>query len=249
MLSVDLNCDMGEGMSNDSALMKYISTANIACGGHAGDDDSIRRTIEMALENGVAIGAHPSYNDKENFGRIEWLEKNLSFEQLKRDLIRQLTKFSAICDEFGIKVHHVKPHGALYNRAAKDREVAELIAAVMLELNYPRLLYGLSGSPQETITDGFGIRFVKEVFSDRTYQTDGSLTPRSVKGALIEDSDTSIRQVLAMVKAGTVKSLDGIEIAVKAETICIHSDGSQALDFAINLRSTLEREGVVVEAP
>lgn len=249
MLKIDLNCDLGEGMSNDSALMTWISSANIACGGHAGDDDSMRRTIEMALENGVAIGAHPSYIDKANFGRIDCLEKNLSLEQLKKDLIIQLTKFSSICDEFGIAVHHVKPHGALYNRVAKDREVAELIAAVMLELNYPRLLYGLSGSSQQGITIGSGIRFVKEVFSDRTYQTDGSLTPRSVKGALIEDSDTSIRQVLGMVKAGTVKSLDGVEIAVKAETICIHSDGSQALDFAINLRSALEREGVVVEAP
>ncbi len=236
-------------MSNDSALMTWISSANIACGGHAGDDDSMRRTIEMALENGVAIGAHPSYNDKENFGRIDWLEKNLSLEQLKKDLITQLTKFSAICDEFDITVHHVKPHGALYNRAAKDREVAELIAAVMLELNYPRLLYGLSGNPQERTTVDSGIRFVKEVFSDRTYQNDGSLTPRSVKGALIEDPETAIQQVLNMVKSNKVKSLEGQELTIRAETICIHGDGTNALVFATMLRTVLEREGVVVKRP
>ena len=249
MLSIDLNCDMGEGMEQDPLLMKYISSANIACGGHAGNSDSIKRTIELALQHKVAVGAHPSYIDKENFGRVDLLNNNYSFDKLRNDLVKQLTEFSEICRQFGITAHHVKPHGALYNRAAKDSKLAALICSIVLELGYPPVLYGLSGSEQEKITAAAGIRFVHEVFSDRTYQNDGTLTPRTSPGALIEDEETCLNQVLGIIKTNTVSTVEGQKIGIKADTLCVHGDGSHALQFASSLRSMLDREGIAVIAP
>src|SRR5882762_6659836 len=178
MLSVDLNCDMGEGMDCDAAIFPFISSANIACGYHAGDPDTMRRTVELALRHHVAIGAHPSYPDRENFGRIDILGKSLHPEEIPGMIVDQLILLQAICDEFGARLHHVKPHGALYNRAAKDAEVSHLICRAIREFDPSLLLYGLSGSAMKQAAQQCGLRFVSEVFADRTYQQDGSLTPR-----------------------------------------------------------------------
>ena len=242
MLRVDLNCDLGEGMPNDEPLMAYISSANIACGAHAGSIDTIRRTIGLAIENGLAVGAHPSYNDTANFGRVDLLDQGLSMDQLKKDIESQLEIFTKVCAEFSIRPSHIKPHGALYNRAARDEEVARLIASIVQEMDFAPLLYGLSGSIHAEIARDYGLRYIQEVFADRTYQKDGTLTPRTVKGALIENLDKSLEQVISMVGFGRVTAMDGTELAIKADSICIHGDGKNALDFARFIRSSLDRE-------
>jgi UPF0271 protein len=232
MLAIDLNCDMGEGMETDEAIFPYIRSANIACGYHAGDADTMRRTVELALRHRVAIGAHPSYPDRTNFGRVDILGKGLSLEDIPGIIVNQLIDLQAICDEFGILLHHVKPHGALYNRAARDPEVSALVCRAIREFDPSLKLYGLSGSVMKAAAEKHGLVFVNEVFADRTYQPDGSLTPRTMPGALIEDEAQSMRQVMKMVKEGKVDVAGGGEIAILAETVCLHGDGSHAVEFA-----------------
>jgi len=229
---IDLNCDMGEGMETDEAIFPYISSANISCGYHAGDADTMRRTVEMALRHHAAIGAHPSYPDRANFGRVDMLGKGVSMEEIVGLVVDQLIILQAICDEFGSRLHHVKPHGALYNRAARDFEVSALICRAIREFDPSLLLYGLSGSAMRAAADRHGLVFVSEVFADRTYQADGSLTPRTMPGAMIEDAAVSLAQVRRMVEEGKVVAVTGEEIDIVAETVCIHGDGDHAVEFA-----------------
>ena len=229
---IDLNCDMGEGMETDEAIFPYISSANISCGYHAGDADTMRRTVEMALRHHAAIGAHPSYPDRANFGRVDMLGNGVSLEEIVGLVVDQLIILQAICDEFGARLHHVKPHGALYNRAARDASVSARICRAIREFDPSLKLYGLSGSEMRTAAEHLELTFVNEVFADRTYQPDGSLTPRTESGALIEDAAQSMAQVLKMVGEGRVVSVSGQEIAIQAETICLHGDGSHAVEFA-----------------
>jgi UPF0271 protein len=214
MLSIDLNCDMGEGMDNDAAIMPFISSANIACGYHAGDVGTMRRTIGLALEHKVAIGAHPSYPDLEDFGRVDLLapcinkgKPGLRPEDLPGIISDQLRVLQKICKEYGTKLHHVKPHGALYNRAAKDAAVSALVCQAVKELDPSLLLYGLSGSVMQMEAERCDLSFVREVFADRTYREDGSLTSRSEAGALIGDSRSAVGRVLKMIREGKVPSL------------------------------------------
>jgi UPF0271 protein len=229
---IDLNCDMGEGMETDAAIFPFISSANISCGYHAGDADTMRRTVELALRHHVAIGAHPSYPDRANFGRVDMLGKGLSLDEVVGLIVDQLIILQAICDEFGARLHHVKPHGALYNRAARDASVSALICRAIREFDPSLQLYGLSGSEMRTATERHGLVFVNEVFADRTYQADGSLTPRTEPGALIEDAAQSMAQVLKMVEEGRVIASGGEEVFIQADTICLHGDGSHAVEFA-----------------
>ncbi|HVU57040.1 MAG TPA: 5-oxoprolinase subunit PxpA [Puia sp.] len=229
---IDLNCDMGEGMDTDEAIFPYISSANISCGYHAGDADTMRRTVELALRHHVAIGAHPSYPDRANFGRVDMLGKGVQQQEIGGLIVDQLIRLQAICDEFGARLHHVKPHGALYNRAAKDETVSALICRAIREFDPSLKLYGLSGSVMKDAAEQFGLVFVNEVFADRTYQADGSLTPRTQPGALIEDASQSLAQVEKMVKEGRVAVAGGGEIDITAETICLHGDGTHAVEFA-----------------
>lgn len=264
VLSIDLNCDMGEGMETDTAIFPFISSANIACGYHAGDADTMRRTVELALKHQVAIGAHPSYPDRDHFGRIDLLDTTLSPEELPGIIVDQLILLQAICDEFGVRLHHVKPHGALYNRAAKDAMASALICRAIREFDPSLLLYGLSGSQLKKEADRQELSFVSEVFADRTYQQDGSLTPRTEPGALIEDPQQAARQVLKMIEEGKVSISSGHpgtspgdgavpkslkDIPLLAETICIHGDGSHAVQFARLIHTTLSQKGIVVRAP
>jgi len=240
VLAVDLNCDMGEGMETDAAIFPFISSANIACGAHAGDLDVMRRTVELAVRHRVAIGAHPSYPDRARFGRVDTLGEPASpasLSALQDSLHGQLRLLDEVCKGAGVHLHHVKPHGALYNRAARDAEVASLIANVVADFDPSLLLYGLSGSLMAPAAGAAGLRFVNEVFADRSYRPDGSLTPRSEPGALIGDGAVAVAQALRMVHEG------------RGETVCLHGDGAHAVEFAQLIHGALRAEGVRIVAP
>ncbi len=249
MLTIDLNCDMGEGMPHDAALMPLISSANIACGGHAGDSDTMRRTIELALKFNVAIGAHPSYPDRENFGRKDLIGLSLRRGDIPAIITEQILQLKKICLEFGTSLHHIKLHGALYNLAASDIEISALVCAAVKQIDPLLMLYGLSGSKMKSEAAICGLKFVSEVFADRTYQEGGSLTPRSQPHALIENKRKAIEQVLSLVKKGFVTSIGGVHIPVQTETICLHSDGSKAVDFARLISETFKAENIKIGAP
>lgn len=244
-LTIDLNCDMGEGCGDDAELMRFVSSTNIACGYHAGDRDTMRRTIDLALEYGVAIGAHPGYLDRENFGRTAM---DLPLDEIRKLVTDQVVALKEIADAAGASISHVKPHGALYNQAARDRELAGAIADAVAAID-PRLtLFGLSGSFSISAGKARGLQTASEVFADRTYQSDASLTPRSDPNALIEETDVAITQVLNMIKYGRVRSTDGVMVKITAETVCLHGDGEHAVEFARALNAKLAEEGIAIKA-
>ena len=245
-LCIDINCDMGEGMLNDALLMPFISSANIACGYHAGNEDIIKSTIELALENNVAIGAHPSYNDKENFGR---LSQSISLIELAELISDQIFLFEKITNQMGCKIHHVKLHGALYNDGAKDALYSKIVAQTIQAIDPSMMLYGLSGSHSIKEARAIGLRTVQEVFADRTYQANGQLTPRYLDHALITDPIESAKQVLSMVLNQELKTVDGTMIAVIAETICIHGDHPGAVEIVKHLFNTLQQYQIEIKQP
>ena len=242
MLVCDLNCDMGEGMKNDALIMPYISSANIACGFHAGNGETISRTIELALQHQVKIGAHPSFRDKENFGRKEMF---ISPDKLYALMIEQLIRIDLIAKGKGAVLHHVKPHGALYNMAARDKAMAKQIATAVKDFNENLVLYGLSGSHLITEAQAIGLKTASEVFADRTYSDDGSLTPRSHPDAIIMDEAISVKQVMQMVREGQVTTIGGKTIPMLAQTICIHGDNRQAPFFARKIHLSLQQNNLV----
>lgn len=248
MLSVDLNCDMGESfgpwkMGNDAELMNYVSSVNIACGFHAGDASTMRQTVEIAIGKGVAIGAHPSYPDLQGFGRRPM---SLSPQEVFDIVLYQVSALKGICEASGGTLHHVKPHGALYNQAAKDKTLANAIAKAVHQIDTDLVLYGLAGSLLISEGKELGLRTASEVFADRTYQADGSLTPRSEPDALIDNTEAAISQVLQMVTSMTVTAVNGATVPVQADTICIHGDGKHAVKFAKKIRDTLNEKGIAV---
>jgi UPF0271 protein len=245
-LCIDINCDMGEGMLNDASLMPFISSANIACGYHAGNEDIIKRTIELALENNVAIGAHPSYNDRENFGR---LSQSIALVELAELISDQISLFERITNQMGCKIHHIKLHGALYNDCAKDALLSKIVAQTIQAIDPSIMLYGLSGSHTIKEARAIGLRSVQEVFADRTYQANGQLTPRYLDHALITDPIESAKQVLSMVLDQELKADDGTMIAVNAETVCIHGDHEAAVEIAKNLFNTLQQYKIEIKQP
>ncbi len=241
---IDLNCDMGEGLQNDALLMPLISSANISCGYHAGDTETMMRTVELAMHNNVAIGAHPGFKDKINFGRTAIPVTLPYLFDLITDQIFLLKK---ITETFGAKLHHIKPHGALYNMAARDSRMARTIAAAVKSVDSKLILYGLSGSHLITEAAAVNLRNASETFADRSYQLDGSLTPRSLPGALIENTDQSISQVLQMVLQRTVQTNLGDTIPIIAETICIHGDGEMAVVFAEQISKKLIENKITIQ--
>ncbi|RAV08635.1 LamB/YcsF family protein [Paenibacillus contaminans] len=249
-LTIDLNCDMGESfgvyeLGNDAALLDVVSSANIACGFHAGDPLTMRRTVREALSRGVAVGAHPGLPDLAGFGRREMA---VSPQEAYAMTVYQIGALSAIVRAEGGRLGHVKPHGALYNMAAKDAALAEAIAEAAYKTDPALVLFGLAGS--ELIRAGMrlGLRTASEVFADRTYQADGSLTPRSRQDALLHDEDEAAERVVRLVRAGVVRSQQGVDVPLTAETVCIHGDGPQALAFARLIRERLEAAGIQVKA-
>jgi len=244
-MQTDLNCDMGEGIGNDEAIMPFITSVNIACGYHAGDENTVRTTIELAKQHKVNIGAHPSFFDRENFGRTEI---KTSAEEVYHLITEQLFLFKKIADAADAVIHHVKPHGALYNMAARDATLAKAITQAVQDFDESLVLFGLSGSVSISEAKVLGLKTMSEVFADRTYQDNGSLTPRSQPNALIEDEEQSVQQVLQMVKEKTVRTVSGKTVFITAETICIHGDGKNAVAFAQKIYNTLTQQNLVAKA-
>ncbi len=245
MRIIDLNCDMGEGLTNDAFLMPYISSANIACGYHAGDETIMKRTIELAMFHSVAIGAHPGFADKANFGRTEMPLSSTEVYELVTDQITLLQRTAFI---FGTKLHHVKPHGALYNMSAKDPVLAGTIARAVFDADPKLILFGLSGSHSITEALKIGLSTASEVFADRTYQNNGNLTPRNQQSALIDSDEKCVQQVLQMIEQNTVTSIDGTIVPIVAETICLHGDGRHAVNFAAYIYKTLQEKNIGIKS-
>lgn len=241
MGEIDLNCDMGEGISNDELIIPFISSVNIACGYHAGDEKTIWKTIELAVKNDVAIGAHVSFLDRNNFGRSEM---SLPSHEIYELVEQQLIVIKEIADSFDIRINHVKPHGALYNMSVRDTVVAKAIAEAIKDFDSNLILFGLSGSYSISKAKSTGLKTASEAFADRTYEDDGSLMPRSQPNALIEDAGKAIQQVLQMIKEGTVTTVSEKQIPIVAETICIHGDGKNAVEFAKHISEAIKKEGI-----
>ena len=236
MLLCDINCDMGEGMDNDAAIMPYITAANIACGYHAGDETTMQQTVLLAKKFSVAVGAHPSYADRENFGRKEM---QLTPEEVYHLVKTQIEILQKIAATKGMRLGHVKPHGALYNTAAKDPSLAAAIAKAVKDVDGNLVLYGLSSSHLISEGKSAGLVTKNEVFADRTYTEDGSLTPRTALNALIENESLVIQQVLQMVQQQKVTATTGKQLPIVAETICLHGDGANAVALAKRLHDAL----------
>ena len=242
---IDLNADLGEGCENDEALLQLVSSANIACGFHAGDADLMRQSVRWAIQYGVAIGAHPSFPDKENFGRTAM---KLAPETVYNQTLYQLGALDAIVRAEGGKMVHVKPHGMLYNQAALDGELALAIAKAIKDFNPGLRLVGLSGSQLITAANQLGLTARNEVFADRRYQSDGTLVPRSQPLALIDSDEEALNQTLEMVINHKVNTVDGKRVTVQADTVCLHGDGAHALDFARLLKGQLQQRGIAIQS-
>lgn len=244
MKHVDLNVDLAEGCGNDERLLQLVSSANVACGLHAGDYNEMRKAIHWAKENGVRVGAHPSFPDRENFGRTPM---HLPDDELKACLRYQLGAVKALCQAENVPLHYVKPHGALYNQAAKDPALARLIAETVKSFDPNLKLMGLSGSLMLTVAAEVGLGVIAEVFADRHYLADGSLVPRTRPDALVESDEKAIAQVLQMVEQQAVTSVEGFTIPIQADSICLHGDGAHAVEFAEKIRIALAERHIQIQ--
>lgn len=232
-------------MGNDDAILPFVTSANIACGFHAGDSAVMKQTVRAALRHGVAIGAHPGLPDLVGFGRRNL---DISAEEAFDMTVYQLGALAAVVKAEGGQLHHLKPHGALYNMAATNATLAEAIAEAVYKVQPELTLYGLAGSELTKAGEKLGLRTAHEVFADRTYQANGTLTPRRQPDALITDAATAIAQVLRMVQEGQVRTQQGHDVAIRADTVCIHGDGAHALEFAQRLNAALREAGVTLQA-
>lgn len=248
MVKVDLNCDLGESFGNykcglDEEVIQYISSANVACGFHASDPLVMAKTVAMAKERGVCVGAHPGYPDLVGFGRRNM---NISPKEVKAMVQYQIGALMAFCRANGLTMQHVKPHGAMYNMAGKDEVLAAAICEGIYEVDSGLVLLGLSGSKMLWAAEKTGLKSAKEVFADRAYEEDGSLVARTKEGAMVTDEETAIKRVLSMVKYGKVTAVTGKEIAVEADSICVHGDGKKAVEFVKKISERLKEEGVAI---
>ncbi len=251
MKTIDINCDLGESygawkMGNDEGVMPHITSANVACGFHGGDPATIRSTVRLAVANGVAVGAHPSLPDIMGFGRRAM---KLTPDEAYDLVIYQAGAVQAFARAAGTRLHHVKCHGAFYNMAATDEGLADGIARAVRDLGDGVILYALSGSRMMEAGKRLGIPTIAEVFADRSYQDDGTLTPRTRPGAMIEDESAAVAQALGMVEQGSLRSQSGKTVKVDAGTICLHGDQAGAVQFAVALRSAFKSRGISVSAP
>ena len=245
-LRVDLNADLGEGAGHDDELLSLVSSASISTGFHAGDAHSIAASITAAKANGVAVGAHPSFADRENFGRREL---QLSAGEIFDLVVYQLGAFAALASAAGVRVYHVKPHGALYNLASRDRATADAIVRAITQIDASLILFAPGRSALAEAGAAQGLRVAAEVFADRNYCADGSLVPRSRPDAMLHDSEMATERVLRMLREGVVRSVDGNDVAVRVDTICVHGDTPAAVEFAHALRTKLADATVTISAP
>lgn len=244
-VTIDLNSDVGEGAGDDGVIIPLVTSVNVACGFHAGDPDSIRRTLRLAKRHGVAVGAHPSYPDREGFGRRPMARGG---EALQGDLLYQLGALSALCRAEGVALTHVKPHGALYNAAAGDPALASDIARAVLAFDPSLRVVCLAGSAMIEVVREFGLRCAGEAFADRGYRPDGSLQPRELPGALVEAVDEVADRALQMARDRVVVAVDGALVGVAADTLCLHGDTPGAARMAAAVRSRLLAAGVELRA-
>ncbi len=249
MLSIDLNCDMGEGfgvysIGNDDLVMPYITSANVACGFHASDPSTMWKTVKLAVRHGVAVGAHPSYPDLVGFGRRAM---DSTPEEISADVTYQIGALSAFCQREGVRLHHVKAHGALYNKAADTPSVATAIAQAIKMVDAELTMVCLSNSAMVTAAQEAGIPYVEEVFADRAYTREGKLVPRSREGAVLHDPSIIAQRVLDMVRGRTVVAIDGTEIPLTAETICVHGDTTGSFEMIKAIRCRLEEANVALK--
>ena len=245
-LQVDLNADLGEGAGHDAELFELISSANIATGFHAGDSDTMHAAVCAAKEHGVAIGAHPSFFDRENFGRKELKASN---EEVFDAVAYQLGIFQAVASAVGMRPNHVKPHGALYNMAVRDKKLADAIARAITSVDPKLILFAPDNTELARAGEAHGLQIAREVFCDRNYLNDGWLVPRTRPDALLRDPKEAAQRVLRMLHEGKVRSVEGRDVDVRGETICVHGDTPGAVEFARELRMQLEHEGVKISAP
>ncbi|SHJ71417.1 LamB/YcsF family protein [Paramaledivibacter caminithermalis] len=250
MFRVDLNCDLGEGfgnykIGNDEKILDYVTSVNIACGFHAGDPVVMERTVKMAVDKGVAIGAHPGYPDLMGFGRRNM---NISLEEARAYMIYQIGALKSFVETYGGKLQHVKPHGALYNTAAKDYELARALAEAIYDVDKNLIFMGLANSEMIKAAKDIGLKVANEVFADRAYNNDGTLVSRKFKGAVIHDTEVCISRVLNMVKKGLVNAIDNTEVMLKANSICVHGDNEMAVEFTKNLNERLVENGIALRA-
>ena len=245
-LQVDLNSDLGEGAGHDAELFKLISSANIATGFHAGDSDTMHAAVCAAKEHGVAVGAHPSFFDRENFGRKELKVSN---EEVFDAVAYQLGIFQAVASAVGMRPNHVKPHGALYNIAVRDKKLADAIGRAIASVDPKLILFAPSNSELARAGEAHGLQVAHEIFGDRNYLDDGWLVPRTRPDALLHDPKEAAQRALRMLREGKVRSVEGRDVDVRGETICVHGDTPGAVEFARELRTQLEREGVRISAP
>lgn len=248
MYKVDLNSDIGESFGNykiglDEEVAKYISSANIACGWHAGDAMVMDKTVNLAIKENVAIGAHPGFPDLMGFGRREM---KVSKEEAKNYIKYQIGALWAFAESKGVKLQHVKPHGGFYNMAAKDRELSMAIAEAIYEVDKNLILMGLANSEMVKAGKEVGLKVANEVFADRAYNPDGTLVARTKEGSMIHDKNLAISRVVRMVKEGKVQAINGEDIQIQADSICVHGDNPQAVEFVNLIRKALEDEGVQI---
>jgi UPF0271 protein len=241
-MRIDLNCDLGEGCGDDAAIVPWISSASIACGGHAGDEATMRATLALCRAHGVAAGAHPGYPDREHFGRREL---DLSPGALRETLLAQMARLRAVADAEGVRLAHVKPHGALYNRAARDAGVAAVVVEAVRAFDPALTLYALSGSLLAETAAHAGLRVAHEAFVERGYGADGHLLPRGTPGAVLDTVDAAVAQARALLR-GALRARDGTKLAIRADTLCLHGDRPDAAAFARALREALGNDGVAV---
>ena len=249
--TIDINSDLGESfgawhMGDDAALLAVVSSANIACGFHAGDPDIMRRTVALAVEHGVAIGAHVSLPDLQGFGRREFAVTPAEAHAMT---LYQIGALHGFAHAAGSRLRHVKPHGALYNMAARDRRLADAIAQAVRDFDPTLRLFGLANSELVAAGREAGLPVAAEAFADRRYRSDGSLQPRREADAVITESDEAIAQAMAMVREGRVRAVDGDIVELQADTLCVHGDGAHAVAFARLLRASLEGADIAIRAP
>lgn len=249
-VAIDVSADIGEregsaGRAHDGHILEYISSASVACGFHAGDAKSMRETVTLCAGAGVAIGAHPSYLDKDGFGRVE---THLSTVEIRRHVGLQVVMLSDICRAMNVRLRFVKPHGALYNRAATDPAAADAIASAISEIDRSLTMLGLAGSEMIRAAARFGLPVAREAFLDRAYSPQGTLLPRTVEGSVFMDKNVVIQRALSLVRDNVLYAIDGTPLRIVADSLCLHGDGEHSIAFALAVRKALEAEGVDVAA-
>jgi UPF0271 protein len=245
-LRVDLNADLGEGAGHDEELLALVTSANIACGLHAGSAKMMRAALLAAGDRNVAVGAHPSFDDREHFGRREM---QVDADELQAVVVYQLGAFAAVARSLGLQPRHVKPHGALYNMAARDEEIADAFVRAVLAVDRNLTVFAPAGSVLARTATAHELRVAREVFADRNYMPDGSLVPRDRPDALLHDPEEAANRVFGMLRDGKVRAIDGTEVPVEVDTICVHGDTPDAVAFARALRTCLAQTGVVIGPP